>query len=71
VSPLPGPRNDRTSLALPFRGKPPPCIALASSRKTAKLEFGLSPKEIAMGNRDKQKKEKKKPKKTPVPKLTV
>jgi hypothetical protein len=44
--------------------------ALASARKTAKLEFGLSPKEIAMGNRDKQKKEKKKPKKTPVPKLT-
>jgi hypothetical protein len=42
---------------------------LACSRKTAKLEFGLSPKEIAMGNRDKQKKEKKKPKKTPVPKL--
>jgi hypothetical protein len=42
---------------------------LACNRKPATLEFGLSPKEIAMGNRDKQKKEKKKPKKTPVPKL--
>ena len=42
---------------------------LAYSRKTAKLEIGFTQKEIAMGNRDKQKKEKKKPKKTPVPKL--